>query len=221
MPRSGAGQESGGVDDCVAVDVVDRSGGVMQDVHPHAVLVLLGCDDARGAAQEQPPVAGHPFGVLAGVEIFDQREVDGRVVGAAVVVDELPAHTGIGGVEVVDGVGVEHPVGERAVVGRAVPVLGEDAVHLDRRRHVVQVGGDLGGALAGTHDDEPVVAARRQPFQVVQEAVVVDLAGRAGDAGRQLRRQTTGDDDVAGAKPAGVGAGDIDVERAVRPRGWR
>src|SRR5262249_23203601 len=64
----------------------------MKNMHPNPVRILLSLVDARSTAQEQPPLAGYPFGVLAGIAVFDQRKVHGRVIGAAVVVDQLSAH---------------------------------------------------------------------------------------------------------------------------------
>ena len=97
--------ESRGVHHRVAVQCRDGAGRVVDDLHPHPVRLLLRGADARRAVQEEPPLPGDPLGVLPPVQALDQVEVDARVVRGPVVVEQLPAHGGVGGEEVVDGRG--------------------------------------------------------------------------------------------------------------------
>ncbi|GGT72929.1 hypothetical protein GCM10010272_15240 [Streptomyces lateritius] len=93
------------------------------------------------------------------------------------------------GEEVVDRGGVEDPVGERAVVGGAVAVAGEDGVDLGVGKGPVQVVDGLGGGLTRTDDDEAAVTAVRRlrsaEEQVAGVPHVLALGHPVGEAGRE------------------------------------
>jgi len=86
-----------------------------------AVVALDRVEEAGRPADEEAALPGHPLGVLTRIEVLDQRKVHAQVVGAAVVVEQPSADIRSRRVEIVDRGRVEDPVGERAVVGGAVP----------------------------------------------------------------------------------------------------
>src|SRR5690606_703825 len=149
--------------------------------------------------------AQHPVLVDGAVHALDQVGVDHRVVGVAVVAHDLGLGLLRGVVEGVDGLRVEDPVGDLAVVGGAVAVAGAPRVHLGAGEAAVQVVGDLGGALPGADDGERAGGgALAQRLQAVQQVLVVPDALAEPDAFGQARGQPGGDDEVAG--PGAVGA---------------
>src|SRR5699024_253904 len=181
-----AAQEGAWVGGVVAggeVDVVGGIGGlcagdqVLHD-HGHTVGALGESGDPSGVVQVQAPAAVHFLRVVAAVQFTDQVRVDHRVVGVAVVVHDLAFDALGGGVEGVHGLGVEDAVGEGAVVGGAVAVAGQHRVDLRLGETLVEVVGDLGGALAGTHHDEGVWVGPWGEFvQAVEQVFVVPDAG--------------------------------------------
>jgi hypothetical protein len=106
---------------------------------------------------EQPAVALHLLLVFPRVQLGDDLGVHGGVVGAAVVVQQPLAYLDGGLVEVVDRIRVEHSVRVGAVVSWGVPVLAEDRVHVRLGIGVVEVGGDLRGALPCADDHKSLV----------------------------------------------------------------
>ena len=146
---------------------------------------------------EQPAPTADPLGVLAGVQLLDQRQVDGGVVGAAVVLQQLLTQRVRGRIEVVHGRRIEDTIGVGAVVGRAVPVLAQHRVHRRIPVRRVQVVHHLGGALPGTDDDERAMRPRRQPIEMAEEIVVVELPRRRCDSVGQGGGQSSGEHDVA------------------------
>ncbi len=97
----------------------------MLDRHPDTGVVLHGALHARRTAKEEPALTRDPLGVLAGVELLDERQIHARVVGGPVVVHQPLPDRRRGRVEIVDRGGIENAVGVRTVVRRAVTVLGE------------------------------------------------------------------------------------------------
>ncbi|CAM5549958.1 hypothetical protein STENM36S_01019 [Streptomyces tendae] len=98
---------------------------------------------------------------------------------------------------VVDGRRVEDPVRERAVVGGAVAVAGEDRADLGRGEAAVQVGDVLGGTLPGADDDEPGGRRALQRIDPGQQFGVVPDTVAALHALRHEGAQSGADDEVA------------------------
>src|SRR5690606_3549749 len=170
-----------------------------QEVHrdPHAGVAGLDVRDPGGVEDAQPLFARDLLLVVPAVQLVDQLQVDDRVVGRAVVVHQRPLHVLGGGEEVVDRPGVEDAVGERAVVGGRVAVLGEHRAHLGAGDRAVQVVGDLGGALPGADRHQPPRVA--QPGDAVEQFLAVPDALAAHDPLGQGGLQAGGDHQVAGA----------------------
>lgn len=99
----------------------------------------------------ETPLATDPFPVLAVVEVGDQWGIYCRIVGVAVVVDQLPPDFGGRSIEVIDRRRIEDPVGIGAVVGRAIAIPRENRVHLRAGILTVQIRHRLGRTLTGTH----------------------------------------------------------------------
>ncbi len=97
--------------------------------HPQTGRVV-GLDDVEylgATVDEQPSVPVDPFGVFASIQLVDEFRIDGRVVGAAVVGQDALTPGGLRREVVVDGTGIEDPIGVGAVIGRGVTVFGEEA----------------------------------------------------------------------------------------------
>lgn len=198
---------AGGADQHVRVEYGGLPGDQRLDGDLYAVRVRHGGTQPGGVEQPQPGLAEHLFPVAAPVQLGDQVAVHHGVVGVAVVVHELGLHVG-GRVEVVvDGARVEDPVGERAVVGRAVAVAGEDRADLGVGEPLVQVRGDLGGALSGADDHEPRRCRAGTTGEVEQQVAAVPDPVVGDDTGRQPGRETGGEYEVAGPMHGGALAG--------------
>ncbi len=207
------GPVPGGQHHCVAVEGEGLSRGEGTHHGPGPVGEFLHGGQGGRVQDAQPFGAGDLLLVDGPVQLLDQITVHHRVVGVGVVADELLLDLLRGAEELVDGGRVEDPVGERAVVGRAVPVPGEHGADLGVREGAVQVVGGLGGGLSGADDDEPAMGADRQFRCAVQQVAVVPDVRAGADPVRDAGAQPGPEYEVAGAGGAlrpgpGRGAGD-------------
>lgn len=99
----------------------------------------------------------------------------------------------------VDGLGVEDPVGEGAVVGGAVSVAREDGADLGLGEAPVQIGDVLGGALSGAHDDDPLGVRPLQALDLGEQVGVVPDAVAPLDTLGHLRAKSRTEDEVSGS----------------------
>lgn len=123
----------------------------MGDGQAHPIGCLVDGRDPGSVVHPETPLATDPFPVLAVVEVGDQWGIYCRIVGVAVVVDQLPPDFGGRSIEVIDRRRIEDPVGIGAVVGRAIAIPRENRVHLRAGILTVQIRHRLGRTLTGTH----------------------------------------------------------------------
>ncbi len=199
QPPRVAGAVAGGQHHHVRVEGLPLAGRKELDGRPDTVRNVLQAGEPGRPHHAQPFDATHLLLVDAAVQLVDEVGVDHRAVGPPVVVEQHRPDL-VGGVEeVVDRGRVEDLVGERAVVGRAETVAGEDGVHLGPREVGVEVFGHLGRALTSTDDEESPPRCRRHRADTVEQVVVVpDPLGEPDSVGC-ARFQAGRDDDVAGA----------------------
>ncbi|CAM5537266.1 hypothetical protein SVIOM342S_09716 [Streptomyces violaceorubidus] len=175
----------------LAGDRAGRHGGA------HPVRRLLDVGDPGHVEEAQPLGAQDLLPVRLPVQVVDQLDVHHGVVGVAVIVHQPSFDAAGRGEVVVDGRRVEDPVRERAVVGGAVAVAGEDRADLGRGEAAVQVGDVLGGTLPGADDDEPGGRRALQRIDPGQQFGVVPDAVAALHALRHEGAQSGADDEVA------------------------
>lgn len=159
---------------------------------PRALTQAL---DLGDAVHEQAPHAAQLLVVLPSVEVVDELGVDSGVVRRPVPPQQVLFDVGRGGVVVLDGGGVEDTVRIRGVVGGHIAEAADGGVYLRRRVGVIQVGGNLCGALPSAHDEEPAVRRGGEPVDAAEQTVVVEHPGAGLDPVREHGAQPGRDND--------------------------
>lgn len=187
--------------------------------HPDAVRALLHLAQPGDVHHPQPFPALHLLLVHGPRQRLDQIHVHDGVVGAAVVVEQRLLHLTGRAVVQVDGLGIEDLVGEGAVIGGRVAVLGEDGADLGLGEAAVEVVHGLRRALSGAQDDGAAYRPAGAPGLLDAGQQLAGVPHTVGQDGvrREVRLQSGGDADAAGAadgepvRVAGGTAGDVEV----------
>ena len=205
-PRKTARSEARGAHHHVKVFCHHVSGYSVANVHVDAAVgTITRTEHLRGPANIEPLTPGDAFPILAVVELIEKLRFHAGVIGVAVADQQLVADR-IGRVEeVINGLRVEHSIGEGAVIGGDEAVAVQAARDGIDMRAIVEVPDGLGCGLAradhqSSADIPPTVQqllGAREQIDVVEDARGVQ--GAVLCPRRHLGFQPAGNHHVAAA----------------------